>query len=249
MSLPRGAGRLVVVGGWGVPVEMLAGLYEAWPGPVELVSLDDSLVARCNSVASVADELLSLYTEPSVWMGWSLGAQVVMEAACRDTAAVSGVITLAGFPKFLAGEGWPYGMSAGQFGAFSCGLNSESERYWLRFLLLMINGAAEGRGERQRLQGWLDKGPSVSPDNLIKSLGWLRQADQRSLWSGLGIPALHVSGERDQLVSSWAGALETQPSTIEASIPGMAHWPGGVFAADCRVVIEAFMQSLMREAL
>lgn len=244
MSFPREAMRLVVVGGWGVPVEMLAELYEFWPGSVELVSLDDALVSRCDSVPAVADELLSRYTEPSIWLGWSLGAQVVMEAACRDTGAVSGVITLAGFPKFLADERWPYGMSADQFEAFSGGLDRENKRYWLHFLLLMISGAAEARVERQRLKRWLDKESFVSPDNLAKSLDWLRHADQRSLWSHIGLPVLHVTGGRDQVVSPWAGGLETPPSTIEVSIPGMAHWPGGVFAQDCRVVIETFLQSL-----
>lgn len=236
------AGRLVVIGGWGVPVEMLSELYEFWPGSVELVSLDDALVSQCDSVADVADELLSRYTEPSVWLGWSLGAQVVMEAACRNTEAVSGVITLAGFPKFLAGEGWPYGMSGGQFEAFSRGLNNQSERYWQRFLMLMINGVSDARAERQRLKIWLDKGPGVSPDNLTKSLEWLRQADQRSLWSCLSIPALHVTGDRDQVVSSWVGGLAFQPSTNEVSIPGMAHWPGGLFSANCRMAIETFLQ-------
>lgn len=244
MSFASRGRRLVVVGGWGVPVEMLAELYEFWPGLVELVSLDDTLVSCCDSVSAVADQLLSRYTEPSVWMGWSLGAQVVMEAACRDTGAVSAVITLAGFPKFLADERWPHGMSADQFEAFRSGLDKESERYWLRFLLLMISGAAERRVERQRLKGWLDKGPKVSPDNLAKSLEWLRHADQRSLWSHIEFPALHVFGECDQVVPSWADGLETPSSTTEVGIPGMAHWPGGVSASGCRIAIDAFLQSL-----
>lgn len=244
MSFSRMAGRLVVVGGWGVRVEMLAELYEYWPGPVELVSLDDCLVARCDSVVEVADELLSLHTEPSVWMGWSLGAQVVMEAARRDAGAVCAVITLAGFPKFIADERWPHGMPADQFEAFSCGLKRESERCWLHFLRLMINGAEECPAERQRLKAWLDKGPPISPDNLVKSLEWLRHADQRLLWSHAGVPALHLTGACDQIVTACIGALETQLSTIEISIPGMAHWPGGAFAEDCRAVIETFRQSL-----
>lgn len=245
---PRGE-RLVVVGGWGVPVEMLADVYEFWSGPVELVSLDDTLVSCCDSVFAVADQLLSRYTESSVWVGWSLGAQVVMEAACQNADAVSAVVTLAGFPKFLADERWPHGMSADQFETFRRGQVKQSERSWLRFLRLMISGAAEGRVERQRLKGWLDKGPGVSSDNLAKSLEWLRQTDQRSLWSRIDIPALHVRGERDQIVSMWTYDLETPSSTRAVSIPGMAHWPGGVSASDCRIAINAFLQSLAGDAL
>ncbi|MBQ0746954.1 MAG: alpha/beta fold hydrolase [Marinobacter sp.] len=248
MSFPRMAGRLVVVGGWGVRVEMLEGLYDFWPGTVELVSLNDSLIARCDSVADVADELLSRYPETSVWMGWSMGAQVVMEAASRHTGAVSVAITLAGFPKFIADERWLNGMSADEFGVFSRGLNRESERYWIHFMLLMISGAADGRAERQRLKIWLDQGSPVSPGNLMKSLNWLQQTDQRLLWSQVEVPVLHITGACDQVVATWAGALETPPATIEISIPGMAHWPGGVFAGDCRAVIETFFQSLSEKS-
>ncbi len=242
MGLPEKTERLVVVGGWGVRVDMLAELYRHWPGPVELVSLDDFLLARCDSVVEVADELLSLYSEPSVWMGWSLGAQVVMEAASRDAWAVSAVITLAGFPRFIADESWPYGMDADLFESFSCGLRRGSERYWQHFLLLMISGADGGSNERRRLKEWLAKGPHVSPDNLVKSLEWLRHADQCSLWADARVPVLHVTGACDQIVANWNGGLKMQPSAMQVRIPGMAHWPGGGFAEDCRGAIETFLQ-------
>lgn len=244
MSSQQEGRRLVVVGGWGVRVEMLEDLYRFWPGRVELVSLNDRLIARCDSVAEVADELLSRYPESSVWMGWSLGAQVVMEAASRDTGAVSVAITLAGFPKFIADERWLNGMSAAEFGVFSRGLSRESERYWVHFLLLMINGSADGRAERQRLKIWLDQGSPVASDNLMKSLKWLQETDQRLLWSQVQVPVLHITGACDQVVATWAGALESLPPTVEISIPGMAHWPGGVFANNCCAVIETFLQSL-----
>lgn len=240
--------RLVVVGGWGVRVEMLEELYGFWPGPVELVSLGDDLIGCCESVAQVADELLSRYTEPSVWMGWSLGAQVVMEAASRGTGEVSATITLAGCPKFTADERWLNGMSVGEFNVFSRGLRRETDRYWVHFLLLMVTGSAKALAERQSLKKWLAKGAPASPDNLVKSLSWLEQSDQRWLWSQVDVPTLHITGACDQVVATWVGALETLPSSVEVSIPGMAHWPGGVFADDCRVVIETFLQSLEGEA-
>ncbi|WP_309045206.1 alpha/beta fold hydrolase [Marinobacter sediminicola] len=243
MSFPREGGRLVVVGGWGVRAEMLEDLYRSWPGRVEVVSLDDDLVTRCDSVADVADVLLQRYPGPSVWMGWSLGAQVVMAAASRNAKAVSAAITLAGFPKFIADERWLNGMSEEEFGVFSRGLSRETERYWMHFLLLMINGSASALAERQRLKPWLGQGAPVSSPNLVKSLRWLERSDQRLLWSQVNVPVLHITGACDQVVATWVGALETQPSSIEISIPGMAHWPGGVFADECIAVIERFLGS------
>ncbi|WP_100638618.1 alpha/beta fold hydrolase [Marinobacter salexigens] len=241
MSALRKGDRLVVVGGWGVRAEMLEDLYRSWPGRVEVVSLNDDLITRCDSVADVADELLQRYPGPSVWMGWSLGAQVVMAAASRNARAVSAAITLAGFPKFIADERWLNGMSEEEFGVFSRGLSREPERYWMHFILLMISGSASAIGERQRLRAWLGQGAPVSSSNLIKSLRWLQRSDQRLLWSRVNVPVLHITGACDQVVSTWAGALETQPSSIEISIPGMAHWPGGVFADECRGAVDQFL--------
>ncbi|AXS82622.1 MULTISPECIES: alpha/beta fold hydrolase [Marinobacter] len=243
MSSAKVCPRLVVVGGWGVRAEMLAGLYGFWPGEVMPVSLDDELLARCSSVPEVAEELLSLYPEPSVWMGWSLGSQIVMEAACRETGSVSCAITLGGFPKFVADESWPHGMAAREFRAFARGIRQDPQRYWLHFLLLMINGAADEKQERQKLKPWLEKGTLVSNDHLCKSLAWLDAGDQRALWQSLATPALHVMGGQDIVVRPWAGDLEIPVVSRQTVVEGMAHWPGGCSAADCWGAIRSFLAS------
>lgn len=243
MSSARVCQRLVVVAGWGVRAEMLSKLYGYWPGDVVPVSLDDELLARCDSLSQVTDELLSLYPEPSVWMGWSLGSQVVMEAAARQTGSVSCAVTLGGFPKFVADDGWPHGMPAADFRAFALGIRRDPQRYWLHFLLLMINGASNEKDERQSLRPWLEKGTLVSHEHLSKSLAWLEAGDQRALWRSLVTPALHVMGENDIVVRSRAQDLSLPASSGHAVVPGMAHWPGGCSASDCWAAIQSFFAS------
>lgn len=243
MSSRKVCPRLIVVGGWGVQAEMLSALYRFWPGEVVPVSLNDDLLSRCHSVSEVADELLSLYPEPSVWMGWSLGSQVVMEAAARETGSVSYVITLGGFPRFVAGEGWPNGMDPREFRAFSLGIHRDPQRYWLHFLLLMINGASDEKQERQKLKPWLEQGPQISDDQLCKSLAWLESGEQSELWRSVSTPALHVSGANDLVVSSRADKPEMLASGSHVVIPGMAHWPGGCSASDCWGAIQNFLAS------
>lgn len=243
MSSARVCPRLIVVAGWGVRAEMLSSLYGYWPGDVVPVSLDDDLIGRCDSVSEVAEELLSLYPEPSVWMGWSLGSQVVMEAAGRETGAVSCAITLGGFPRFIADEQWPRGMPLADFQAFAKGIGRDPQRYWLHFLLLMINGAADERQERQQLKPWLEKGTLVSHEHLCKSLDWLETQDQRALWSTVPVPVLHVLGERDIVVRPWhEGELPLARASVSV-LPGMAHWPGGRSAADCWGAVQSFLAS------
>ncbi|SNC66674.1 pimeloyl-[acyl-carrier protein] methyl ester esterase [Marinobacter sp. es.048] len=243
MSSCRVCPRLVVVAGWGVRAEMLSELYGYWPGKVVQVSLDDELLVRCRSLSEVTDELLSLYPEPSVWMGWSLGSQVVMEAAARETGAVSVAITLGGFPKFVADGSWPHGMPARDFQAFALGIRRDPQRHWLHFLLLMINGAVDEKQERQRLKPWREKGTLVSHEHLCKSLAWLEAGDQRALWRSLTTPALHIIGERVIVVRSRAEDLSVPASSSHVVVSGMAHWPGGCSASDCWGAMQTFLAS------
>ncbi|HEV8077593.1 MAG TPA: alpha/beta fold hydrolase, partial [Marinobacter sp.] len=102
---------LVVIGGWGVPAAMLEPLYRNWPGSVQTVSLTDDGLRTCDSPAHVATKLLQRYPQPSVWLGWSLGAQVAMAAAQANPHSVNKVVTLGGFPQFMASQDWPWGVS------------------------------------------------------------------------------------------------------------------------------------------
>lgn len=235
--------RLLVVGGWGVRADMLASLYHHWQGEVVTVSLDDELMGCCDSVQDAAAELLRRYPEPAHWMGWSLGAQVVMAAADAGSDAVVSVITLAGFPRFVAGDNWPTGMPAGQFRAFAQGIARAPERYWLHFQLLMINGSGNEAGDRTALKPWLEQGCSFSSGTLEKGLQWLGTNDQRDLWAGLDVPALHLLGARDLVVPCWKACFPCSATSVVTVIPGMGHWPGPPAVAACAPEIDHFVST------
>lgn len=236
-------GRLLVVGGWGVRPEMLAHLWQLWPGEVICVSLDDDWMGRCDTVQDAAAELLQRYPEPAHWLGWSLGSQVVMEAACAGQSSVVSVITLAGFPKFVAADDWPTGMPENQFRAFARGIAREPERYWLHFQLLMVSGSGNEAGDAEELKPWLEQGCSFSAANLEKGLKWLGSNDQRQLWASLQLPALHLLGERDQVVSCWTSGFPCAATASVRMIPGMGHWPGHPEALTCFHEIDRFVSA------
>lgn len=235
------SGTLVVVGGWGVRCEMLSGLYDQWPGKVITVTLDDELMSSCDSVSDVADELLGRYPEPAVWLGWSLGAQIVMAAAQRQTGAVTAVVTSGGFPRFTVDEGWASGMPQREFEAFARGIAKDPERYWLHFLLLMINGDRHEQQARKRLKPWLEAGVPVSNASLDKGLDWLRSGDQRALWAGSSTPALHLMGEQDAVVRPWSDWQDLAGCHRARVVSGMAHWPAEQAAMECQQIIADFL--------
>lgn len=236
---------LVVVGGWGVDAAMLLPLFDGWPGEIHLVSLNNTIMARCESIAEVAAYLLGHYPYRSVWAGWSQGAQVAMAAASQTTLnsplQVSRVITLAGFPRFVATPGWPVGMDAQTFEAFKAGIVNETGGTWRRFQQLLIHGGDDPLQARQELRPWMSRGPSVAPANLVRGLDWLEAEDQKALWQSLRVPTLHLQAGQDAVVRSWSDTLVPAETSEVTTVPGMTHWPRGQAALHCREAIRRFV--------
>ncbi|MBL3555020.1 MULTISPECIES: alpha/beta fold hydrolase [Marinobacter] len=239
---------LIVVGGWGVDAAMLLPLFDGWPGEIHLVSLTDTIMARCESVAEVGAFLLERYPHPSVWVGWSQGAQVVM-AAASQSALISGlhralqvsrVITLAGFPRFVATPDWPAGMSTGTFKTFRADVAHQTGPAWRRFQQLLIHGCEDYREARKDLLPWLKYGTPLSPGHLVRGLEWLEAEDQTALWRQITVPALHLQAGRDAVVRSWAANLVPAGSSEVVTVPGMTHWPRGQAIGLCREQIWRF---------
>lgn len=232
---------LVVVGGWGVDAAMILPLFDGWPGEIHLVSLNEPLMTRWHSVADVAAYLLGRYPCPAVWVGWSQGAQVVMAAAAQSGLQVSRVITLAGFPRFVAAPDWPVGMAAKTFDDFRAGIARETSLAWRRFQYLLIHGGDDHRGARQDIQPWLKQGAPMTPASLLRGLEWLEAEDQRGLWQEVPVPALHLQAEQDAVVRSWADFFAPADNSEVVPVTGMTHWPRGQTIDLCRDEIRRFV--------
>jgi pimeloyl-[acyl-carrier protein] methyl ester esterase len=233
---------LVVVGGWGVDAAMLREVVAEWPGRVHFVSLGDSLLVSNRTVSEVAQTLIRQYPEPAVWLGWSQGAQVVMAAAGVSGTSVKKVVTLAGFPRFVAGDGWSPGMALETLESFRTGLAADPNRAWRRFQQLLIHGCPQNEAgqARRELSQWIASGPVSTGEKLERGLDWLAQEDQRSLWRHLKLPTLHLMAGADALVRPWIPDLSVSESTTVQVVADMTHWPMGSRARECGRALNEF---------
>ncbi len=236
LSLP-----VVLIGGWGVSVDMVAPLVKDWPAPVHSVSLDDDWVGACPDLRALAELLTERFTEPALWIGWSLGGQLAMAAAEIAPARVRGVVTLCSFPKFVAAEQWPQGMAPARLQQFAQGLQRDAQRCRQRFLMLQTLGDPDEGAARRALKPWLAKGEQFSPQVLATTLDWLARTDQRTLWQRLTMPALHVWGDQDQVVNAAMADTALPVSARVERVAGLSHWPRGDAMARCRQLVGAFV--------
>ena len=229
-----GAGPdLVLLHGWG----MNAGVWQP---------ILDRLAARCRVTAlelpghgasgfdagrrrlrDWADACLDAAPERAVWLGWSLGAQVALEAALAAPERVRALAAVTGTPRFVQAPDWPHAMPAATIRQFADTLAADHAATLDRFLGLQVRGGDEARETLRALRAAVRARPAPQVQALRAGLQLLLDSDQRARLPALVPPSLWVFGERDTLVPVEAAhALEALVPRAEILIlHGAAHAP------------------------
>jgi len=133
------------------------------------------------------------------WMGWSLGATVVLEIAHRFPERVDKLVLLAGNPAFMQSGSWP-GMKHKLLDDFAENLQANCQATLFRFLSLQVNGLEDSKSMLRELKQAVSECDAPSPETLQGGLDVLKQADLRPALSGLKQPLAVILGTRDTLV-------------------------------------------------
>ena len=233
---------VVLVSGWSMPVTLLDGVIGAGAEVHTLVPGEPALSPEQQPGDWLARVLPAL-PEPALWVGWSLGGQLAMEVARHWPQRVAAVVTIASTPCFVAAPDWPVGMPEARFGAFRDQLCSSASATVAHFQKLMVQGDERLREVRRALRAH-PAGSGLDGSTLATTLQWLGELDQRRLWRESPVPAWHLYGGRDPLVSAqtpWSLGLDRQRWQM---IEGMAHWPAGPRADEIRLLIDEFRKQL-----
>lgn len=178
-----------------------------------------------NSLDTWVEACLEAAPPGAVWVGWSLGAMLSLAAARRAPEAVSGVVSIAGTPRFVQTDDWPHAVAVGTLGQFSTSLREDYRTTMTRFLALQVQGGVDARATLRQLREGLAERPEPNPGALELGLGMLRRSDLRRELPDIRCPCLWLLGERDTLVPASVaedlGAL--QPASRVRVIKGAAH--------------------------
>lgn len=212
-----GAGpELVLVHGWG----MHAGVWQPWlplltphfrvtvlelPGhgasPVIPADLNRWAVA-CLAVAP----------PQAVWLGWSLGGLVTLQAALLAPQRIRKLCLLTATPRFVQADDWSAAVSPEVFKQFAATLAADPNLTLRRFINLQLQGGANARQMSRTLQMALNQRPAASLAGLQAGLTLLLQTDLRAELAHLPMPLTWLFGEKDTLV----------PAKVAEYIPSLA---------------------------
>ena len=197
---------LVFVHGWGFSSgiwdEVLARMQHRYRClAVDLPGFGRSPPLACEySLSVIGRELLDELPADALWVGWSLGALVAMQAALQRPAAVRALVLVAGTPSFVQRAGWRHGVAPAVLDGFRRDLKRDYRRTLGRFIMLQVRGSQAAREVGQALRHKLGQAPPPRTEMLAKALDVLQGTDLRHALGGISCPVTVLLGERDTLV-------------------------------------------------
>ncbi|MGZ8160074.1 MAG: alpha/beta fold hydrolase [Methylobacter sp.] len=176
------------------------------------------------------------------WLGWSLGATVVLDIAARYPERVSSLVLLAGNPSYTQTEQWP-GMEIRLLDDFAGHLNKNCQATLLRFLSLQVKYLPDHKVFLKALKASVFECEAPDTNTLQGGLDILKQADLRPVLSGLTIPVSVILGGLDTLVPVAVGQKMQQllPGLELNIIDRAGHVPFLSHSRETLAIISRFM--------
>lgn len=243
---------LVLLHGWamhgGVFAPLVAQLRDRFT--VHVVDLPGHGSSRDSAVPLQLDATIAAIRAQvpvAPWCGWSLGGLFALHAAATQPHSVPALVMLCASPRFVRGDGWPYGVSAEIFQDFASGLRADYRGTLERFVALEAFGSDRAREAVRGLRNALFARGEPPAETLAQGLELLETTDLRDEAASLRVPSLWIAGRRDRLVDPRAMRSATALAT-DAHFVQIEHGGHAPFLTDTQVVADAIAAFLAEAA-
>lgn len=232
---------LLLIHGWG----MNATVWEPWlehlrgqfaVTRVELPGHGNSAMSgELASLADWAQAVARVAPDNAIWLGWSLGGSVALQAAIDQLKTIRALYLMTATPCFAQRESWHCAMGQATLQQFADNLESDIDGTLMRFLSLQIKGTEQSRELLKQLRAGFASHPHATVKALKTGLAFLRDTDLRQELAQLEIPMHWTFGERDTLVPACASDAVSQlvgRASVQ-TIRGAGHVPFLSHAGQC----------------
>ena len=179
------------------------------------------------SLSNLATHVLDVAPPKAVWLGWSLGGMVAMQAALEQPERLAGLVLVASSPRFVEAADWPHAVPVQVLQDFAQDLQRDFRGTIRRFLALQMRGNTHTRDYLRILNTRAFKHGEPSLVALQAGLSLLAETDLRKQLKDITCPTLLVMGENDTLIP--LAAAEALVVMFKAAysevIPGAGHAP------------------------
>ena len=198
------------------------------------------------TLADAAAAVAAVVPERALWLGWSLGGLVALQAAATMPARLRGLAMVAASPRFVRHDDWPQGMDAAVFRGFADELQLDYRATLDRFLMLEAQGSEKMREELRLLRAEAFAHGAPATGVLCDGLGLLEGSDLRPALPTLAMPSLWIAGRRDRLVSPEAmqAAASAAPGAQFHLVASGGHAPFLTQSDEVAQAVRAFAGTL-----
>lgn len=229
-----GTGKdLVLLHGWGMNSGAFHEFLPYLTANFNVTTIDlpgfgdnNQFVPEPYSLEALSGAVEPLIPDGAVLAGWSMGGLIAQHIAIYQPEKLSGLITIASTPKFVAGKGWP-GIEPDILGMFESQLEQDYRKTLDRFLMIQAMGSETARKDIKTIRNRIVTFPDPSALALRDGLGLLSSVDLRREIGRIQIPTLRLYGRLDSLVPTCGidGIHELQPNADTVVLPHASHAP------------------------
>lgn len=229
---------------WGELPQRLAGRRDVYQ--VELPGHGRSPWHGDDRLEHWAERVSKAVPTGAVWLGWSLGAAVAVQAALDRPDVMRSLVLINGTPRFTQAADWPHAMEPRTLAQFATSVENAASATVKRFLALQVRGSADASSTLRRLHAAIHELPEAHPAALATGLDLLRTTDLRYRLPTLKLPVLWLLGERDTLVpAAMAWSLpDWLPDARIKIIEGAGHAPFLSHLSAMLARVEPFLEQL-----
>ncbi|WP_232366367.1 pimeloyl-ACP methyl ester esterase BioH [Salinimonas sediminis] len=224
---------LVLLHGWGMNSGVFSEFVPLLSNDFRVTTIDlpgfgenHQQVPAPYTVAALADMIGQVLPQRCIIAGWSLGGLVAQQLAVDKPDQITGLITLASTPRFIAGGGWP-GIAADLLSQFEEELCRDYHKTLERFLAIQAMGSETARQDIKTIKRQVTAYPNPSQVALAAALKLLSEEDLRTTIGRISQPTLRVYGRLDSLVPTSAIDMvcALQPASDAVVLSKAAHAP------------------------
>ena len=156
MTPPTAKPHLALIHGWGLGRAAWQPVLPALSAHCEVHLVDlpgyGEAAADARNFEETAARIVDSLPAGTILCGWSLGALLALEAACRRPAHISGLVLVGATPSFVQHDDWPHAQPATLLDGFTAAVRKRPGDTLQRFVALLNQGDANARANTRAQQ-------------------------------------------------------------------------------------------------
>ncbi len=204
--------------------------------------------------AGFAEDLIDMFDRLNltrvVLVGWSMGAQIALQASAELSVRVAGMVLVSATPRFTASDDFPHGLAGKEAHGMRLKVQRSAQRALDGFYTrLFAAGELESSSHTADINQLLASIPLPDTAAVLDALDALADTDMRHLLDAITIPTLILNGAEDRICLPQASSYlkDHIPGARQSVFPHCGHAPFLTFSDQFNTELISFARRVCEQ--